>query len=450
LNNEIVKNVPRLGWLIDGNQATPDVAVMLFDAGDRITLTIPFKGELQSGQAGVGYGPYAEWFFPSGRATGGRSMQMGRCPRTLMFQDVDGPVALVGCRSSGFEFGSFSGSGTVVPDYCVLGAGNLKYERINGMSTEIHGLNYWLGLGRTEYQNDRDAAGRVVAGVVRTEIAEPVPLHHHLDLTLKHSWSAASPDRSGRFTGQVGWDIETTNEEDRPWEEHLALHQALRQLLTVATWRETRFTSMRVRRNDDPATVMTGKPVGPQWNPVVTYRVPMTAASVKQGPSLIKYEDIGQKGIKRWLHLCEELPDAIHLLVMLRDGRSHYLETALLNTSIALENLAYWLALKEPGSPQIAKSGRLTTFRNGLALIQQKVPVGVLPNWDQWIKDSNGSYMATKHKDRPMPSELTRYNAWRQNALVLRAWIATYLGVRSDVLVGRLPTDPLYTPYESA
>ncbi len=139
MSNELLVDVPRIGWLYDGDESTPQIAVMLQDTGRQIVLTVPNQG-LEPGDT------YAEWFFESmGFET---DAPTSTAPRSLVFHDNNGLVALVGCRTVG---GSFQlpgpGAGKIVPNFAVLGSSSLDLEKVHGIRTELPGLTIWSGIG---------------------------------------------------------------------------------------------------------------------------------------------------------------------------------------------------------------------------------------------------------------------------------------------------------------
>ena len=58
--------------------------------------------------------------------------------------------------------------------------------------------------------------------------------------------------------------------------------------------------------------------------------------------------------------------------------------------------------------------------------------------------------MGVKHADNPTPDIVTLANAYRENALVLRYWVAGRLGCAEDILRRRLDEDPLSNSFVAA
>lgn len=137
LRNEIVVGEPRIGELIDGDERTPKVTVLLADTGEQIELTVP------SGSMGDN-NPYARWFAGASVHYGDdphREKYAYKPPRIMAFTDTHGPVVLVGCRSGPNRSTLFGGHGKVAVDYAILGARHLNYETINGVRIEMPAMS---------------------------------------------------------------------------------------------------------------------------------------------------------------------------------------------------------------------------------------------------------------------------------------------------------------------
>lgn len=136
---------PRLAWFADGDETTPETATLLEDTGSQIILRVPWTGMASRS-------PYERWFHGASTQWGDdpeRSRFKYEVPKTLWFQDVEGSVTLVGCRSAGFKSTMRSGQGRVDVQFAVLGAGGTSdYQKINGLRSSMPGLSNWMRLTR--------------------------------------------------------------------------------------------------------------------------------------------------------------------------------------------------------------------------------------------------------------------------------------------------------------
>lgn len=137
-SNELIVNEPRIGWYFDGlpDDVTPPTATMLLDDGREIVLTVPWRSASPTSQV-------ERWFHGVATRFGDdpdRTRFTYEVPAQLSFVDVNGPVALVGCRAAGYRanIGAWSvGQGSVDVQITVLGTTSMRYDRVNGIRTVI-------------------------------------------------------------------------------------------------------------------------------------------------------------------------------------------------------------------------------------------------------------------------------------------------------------------------
>ena len=154
-NNQLRVGEPRLCRLIDGNPNTPEAVVMLQDTGDAIETTFPLSGMARSD------GPYDRWW-SQGICYGDdpdREKYSYAPPSTMLLYDSGGCVVLVGCRATRGINSLAAGAGVVVADFAVLGAKNIKYDRINGMRTESPAFLRWIRRTAIEVGETTDETG---------------------------------------------------------------------------------------------------------------------------------------------------------------------------------------------------------------------------------------------------------------------------------------------------
>jgi len=132
-------------------------------------------------------------------------------------------------------------------------------------------------------------------------------------------------------------------------------------------------------------------------------------------------------------------------LASIIDQQGMFVEAAVLQTGIAVEALGYQLASERAPSALDAR-GQIS-YTGAMNVILDDMPVVPVPDVDAWKSSSRLSYMGVKHADKPTPDMLTLANAYRENALVLRFWLASKLGCAQETLLNRLPQDPLGSEY---
>lgn len=344
-DNHLLVGVPRLGWFIDGDPSTDDIAVMLQDTGTVIQLTVPLKGMFAH------HDPYGRWW--------SRGVEYGddpdrtrfsyKPPRVLLVHDSNGPVALVGCRSGGSINGFSAGQGQIVATFAVFGASTLKYEKIHGLRTEIPALAAWTRLSNMDVDVVHDDNSRVQSVRMTLTDAPAVSLTRSMNLKMRSSWRTESP--RGSFLAFEGVKLDTTLREPRSWEEHLHVHRAVLDLASLAAWVPFGYSQVEVHRADD-----SHEDGGQRWLTVASHRLPKHEAWSEEPQFLFPYTEIGPRGVTRWLKLRETYGQAIGPLLNILRSEDPWSPANLVQSGIALEALGYLIDVTKNGGAHPAFS----------------------------------------------------------------------------------------------
>ena len=434
--NELVPGTPRLGWFIDGDPNTDHVAVMLQDTGNSIELTVPLKGMFSKDD------PYGRWW-SSGVQFGDdpdRTKHSYRPPRVLLMDDAHGPVVLVGCRSTGSTSSFRVGKGHIVANFAVLGGRHLRYEKIHGLRTEVPALAAWTRLSNMEIETEANRESRIQSVQMKLTNAEPIPLARSLNLEMKSTWRTERP--SGGFLAYEGVELETSIRRARSWDDHLRIHGAVLELVSVAGWKPFGISSVKVQRTDDPERTVDGETWGERWLPVVTHRLPRHEAWTKDPRFLFPYPEVGPSGISRWLRLRKTYGRVVGPMLNILRSDNKWGHPSLVQSGIALEALGYLIDVQKNGGENLNNRNQMN-FKPGLRVILDDMSVKPLDDLEGWIKRADESYMGAKHPDRPEPDSLVQINTLRENLLILRFWIGSQVGVKPNSLVEGLRLDPL-------
>jgi hypothetical protein len=426
-NNELTSIEPRLGWLVDGNPNTEHVAVLLRDTGAAIELTIPLKEMHGEGN------PYSRWW-----STGilfmddpDRTKHSYKPPRVLLMSDDYGAVALVGCRAAGYRSSFAVGRGRIVANYAVLGGESLRYEAVHGIRTEIPALAVWTRLSGMEVSVKWDSEHR--AESVRMTLMSPpaISLSRRMNLTMQLTWRTERP--SGRFVAIEGIKLETKVTKARDWDEHLHVHGAMLDLVSIASWNAFGFSVVEVQRADARSATA--------WLKVVTHRLPKHEEWDKEPRFLFPYDEVGPRGIKRWLDLRRDYGRVVGPLLNILRSDKPWSHTSLVQSGIALEMLGYLVdTIKNNGANLNSRSQM--SFKVGLQVILDDMETKPFSDTVGWIDRAWESYMGSKHPDRAEPDSLDMLNALRENLLVLRFWVALQLGVKAKTLDENVSMEP--------
>jgi hypothetical protein len=456
-DNELIVGEPRLGWLIDGNPKTPETAVMLRDTGSIIELRIPLQGMLRED------GPYARWWpLLTMHADDPEQTKYSYTPpRVMLFHDDRGFVALVGCRASGARQARHAGYGVIVANYAVLDGRSSKYDKINGMRSDIPAMAAWTGITSMAVKPNNDAEGLLEAVQVELKRLPPVSISRTLNLVIYPLWDASQ--RRAAFSTRERIMLETKVKDARSWEEHLMVHGAVWDLVSIAAWRPFTVTRLEVCRGDDLGNTLKG--TTECWRRVATHRLPQYGDDDSRKLSfLFWYDNIGARGVKHWLRLREEYTDAFDPFLSILRSDDPWNDTNVVQIGIVLEKLGYLIDIKKNEGAHLNSQDQLS-FMKALQVILDDMPVtpfvgddesenevhenelSVDDTSDAWKRNIRAAYMGLKHADRTMPDSLDLINALRKSILVVRFWVAHQLGVHENVLKEGRKYDPLSKPF---
>jgi len=434
--NELVVGEPRFGWFIDGDPDTEQIAVMLRDTGTAIELTIPLQGMFADSD------PYVRWW-SYGIQFGddpGRTKYSYKPPRVLLMHDNNGSVVLVGCRATGSNMSFRVGQGRIVANFAVLGGESLNYERIHGLRTEIPALAAWTRLSSMDVKMTTDEIQHMQSVQMALKDAPEVSLSRTLNLKMKSSWRWENP--RGRFLAYEGVKLDTTVSKPRTWDEHLKLHAAVLDLVSLSAWRSFGFSAVEVNRADDPVRNLAQEGIGDKWSPVATHRLPKHEEWSKDPQFLFPYAEIGPQGIAKWLILRKEYGQAIGPLLGILRSDDRWSHSSVVQSGIALEALGYLVDVKKNGGAHL-NGRKQMNLKPGLQVILDDMKTKPFTDTSGWIDRAANAYMSMKHPDRSEQDSLVMLNTLRENVLILRYWVALQLGVTAKSLNDRIRTDPL-------
>ena len=435
-NNEIAIGEPRLGWFIDGNPETEMIAVMLRDTGAAIELTVPLNGMFAKND------PYRRWWSAGIRYADDpdRKKHSYEPPRVLLFNDTNGPVVLVGCRTAHATINPRVGQGVIVANYAVLGGRTLNYANIHALRVNIPALAAWTRLSNMEVDVETSENNRVKSVRMSLHDAPPIPLSRRLNLTMKSRWTTRNP--RGSFLADETVTLETSVRRARTWDEHLNTHSAVLELVSVAAWRAFGFSTIEAQRIDDPERFLSGGVAEPRWAQVATHRLPKHEPWKKEPNFLFPYSEIGPRGVNRWLRLRKTYGRMVGPLLSILRSDDQFSSTNVVQSGIALEALGYLIDIKKNGGQHLNSRNQMS-FKQSLRVILDDMKIKPFDDTEKWSIRATEAYMGAKHPDRPMPDSLEMINTLRENILILRFWTAIQLGAKPASLKRGLERDPL-------
>ena len=375
-SNTLQPGLPRVGWLIDGDPNTPLVGVTLLESAEHgIELTIPLQGPAE---------PYGQWFIGTVfqfRNAVGDPLEPRTLPTYLQFKDSFGDVTLVGCRVAGANIGMGLGTGRISVTHAVLGGTHLNYDKVNGVRTVIPHLARSTGASITQTAARTDGANYVVGLDVTTTTQEPIRVSRTGNLTLQGLFTTSDelgPDTTliyDRMTVQTSW------AKPRAWLDHLDLHEAILELLTIAAWQRFGFQELSVSRSDES----TGRD-RPLWLPVATHAIPRPDPNLARPSFLFTLADIGPTGMRRWLRMAQ-YSRAILPFIRLINLEGLPIEAQFIQSSIALESLGY--AMTDPKT--LNQRGQLE-FRKALTTVYKSLHLDLFDDPKAWVANVAACY----------------------------------------------------------
>ena len=456
-DNELIVSEPRLGWLIDGNPKTPETAAMLRDRGSIIELRIPLQGMLRED------GPYARWWSSlTMHADDPEQTKYSYTPpRVMLFHDDRGFVALVGCRASGARQARHAGYGVIVANYAVLDGRSSKYDKINGMRSDIPAMAAWTGISSMAVKPNNDAEGLLEAVQVELKRLPPVSISRTLNLVIHPLWDASQ--RHADFSTRERIMLETKVKDARSWEEYLMVHGAVWDLVSIAAWKPFSVARLEVCRSDDLSRTSRG--MTERWRRVATHRLPQYGDDDSRKLSfLFWYDNIGARGVNRWLRLRKTYAAALDPFLSILRSDEPWSDANVVQIGIVLEKLGYLIdtnkneGANRNGRNQLSFSDALQVILDDMSVkpfVDENTTSDDMPDdessagntSDAWKANIRAAYMGLKHADCELPDSLDLINALRKSILVVRFWVAHQLGVHENVLTEGRKYDPLSKPF---
>ena len=235
------------------------------------------------------------------------------------------------------------------------------------------------------------------------------------------------------------------SEDARAWDDHLRVHAAVRDLVTVATWLPEHFMSHHASRSDDPEVSLSGTILpGRRWNEVVTVATGVEER-VRRSPTphLFRFEDVGVEGIAKWVELRNRFARAVDPILSTRYLDGITAEALVAQVGIGLEALGFYLSEGKLSR----KQRKELPFRERLEIVADAVNVDLPFDSNEWVSRMTRAYNTTKHVNRGRRVEyLELVTMARCSQLVFRLWVGSTLSVSSELLKASAEIDRLARP----
>ncbi len=359
-------------------------------------------------------------------------------PTEFDYYDNEGSVALIGCRSGPGErrFGGTTpaaGVGVINARYAVEGSwAAAHYLKPNGFRSEMDGLGQWLGYSAlssvVKYKKDD---GRSYEFSTTAKQVEAMRLARSMNLS-----AVARAVGSGHQTPDVTYRsrvfLETFMKSGRDWDEHLALHKAVRSLLRLAAWKPINFQSHEVASLKETVTINgQGKQTWSKVRTAVTGIAPSSWNTTDR--FLFTYKDIGRVGLGKWLQLMNDYSRGLEPLVRLLDLEGATIDAHMSQIGIAVEGIGYQSLIESGNTPAAANNvkvkARVDHLLNEVA--------GCYAFDTTFAQDFTDSYNSVKHANRAVVSPQAKFDHYREGVRLLRAWVAVKVGMPASLVATR-------------
>ncbi|TFD42592.1 reverse gyrase [Cryobacterium sp. TMT1-2-1] len=431
--NELLMGTRRTGDFFDTYEDTPEVKVILERSEAGIGVTVAWSSPEV---------PYAAWFM--GESTFWFSQEpqpeSKPVPKRVLFSDSHGFVLLIRCWARGYHANALGpGSGTLWARAAIMDVReDREFDRPHGLQTEISGLRDWLGVTSWDERPDRsDGTRKVILSSLETSTLSAGE-HSGMTLDFRSGWAVVPEEGRDRRVLLDLLRCTTRSVEPLEWEVHMQLHRAIRDLLVVSRWRAESCVAVRALREDDPMTNLDGESHGDLWREVVVSDDERKSAPKDYSPHLVQYQELGVKGIDRWVALRDEFARALDPVITSIDLRNATPHTRLAHTAPGVEALGYLLMVRDGMDPKRAARVNLKArFERILADLGDCLPF----DGTKWVVQTVETYNALKHANRALADDVDLMNTWAECVMVVRAWVGLELGIAVDVLKLRLLED---------
>lgn len=353
-------------------------------------------------------------------------------PASLRFHGTAGTYVLEDCRGAGGSVSSLGTSLTRVrsPRLVEAGSGAVGYAAVDGMTSEIDGLASWTELSTVTQTLERDP----VAVVLRAENKPEIPLGGSLNATVESSFSF-NPSPKGNVFGITDVALLRTRSDDLlSYREHAAVHHMVQDLMCLVYGRPCFSRVASVKREDD-------QPYAAPDDPRRTWREvyePSFGRSVDgaepldrgKAHPLFRLAEVDAAKLTDWIDHWDlwSRPTWIAVTTMFQRGTT--VESKLLQIGVALEALGYAL-WQESGPTSSAPTPKYPELLERVAAAAgvEHIKIHGERTVDQWRMDFNAAFKGSKHADNPLPDGLVAHHLAQQGMNLIRAWLATRLGV---------------------
>lgn len=377
-----------------------------------------------------------------------RSLQPGDDPwashQSLAFQDTCGDLLLTELVALGSDASSNGSALRRIRAHRVISgaAPGADYACVNGMRSVVDGLAFWTGQSAVQETSIPPEGGFGRAGR-NLRVQDKASLH--LVDGEPHAQVDTSYSTALRVAGQtrtIGDAAHFTTRScgDMSWREHTSFHVFMQDLMCLVYGRPVSMTLQAVVRDDDQPSHIDVTGTARVWRDAFEPSHGRGSASLREldprsrDRPLFHYSDIDPTRLGSLLRHREVWRRPLSILTSTWYQEGSTVEAHLVQVGVALEALGYALWKEDGGD------GTAPRFPPLLERVTDEVSVesgGPFGNREAsaWREFFNECFKGVKHADNDLPDPVHAQECVRSGRALVRAWLATRLGVPRETTV---------------
>ncbi|MCI9129709.1 MAG: hypothetical protein HFJ65_05320 [Eggerthellaceae bacterium] len=337
------------GWILDERGNPTGSTCLISDSEERIEAIVPFDESNPN---------IAAWF--TSKQDFFYSLE-SECPlpetiwiKSITDKDVYSMIDPRVISQTVFNMGlpALNGMGTIVPRYIVKGNAGVDYSKLNKVRSVYPELMHWTGLSSLESQIQPDPANpfRLSSYSVGFTKQEPIDVYQDV-FTIKFVPYGAFSERHEPDTNISLWQevaLETSIASPVSLSDHMTTHCAVRNLVSILSWRGIPFERIAVKRADDETQFIDGTAASTGFCSLITDEYNTWVENdVSHLKFLFRFEAIGSEGLSKWLKLCADHSKITSGLYYLSANNKHIpIESKVIESCILLEEISEMLVKK--------------------------------------------------------------------------------------------------------
>jgi hypothetical protein len=255
---------------------------------------------------------------------------------------------------------------------------------VNGVRTEVAGLASWARLsvvnrGLLFDIDDSNSVSSEARLEWTSDPRHPISLGADGGIELVPDFETEESDSNSTYTVRERVYTQTWRHPAADWHDHLPIHWALQDLMTIVYWSPCGIRLEMVSREDDAfQNFLTRESLGKRWRPVIAdwggrgnSATPMTISD--NARPLFSLADMGVDNLRRWIDESSQWTRVVGPLVSTVYLARVPVEVSVMQVGVSIEALGHRIAVRQNA---IQPDGRLS-FPEYLHLINDTLQISI-------------------------------------------------------------------------